>query len=292
MALDLTSVGWVSPPSTFDYDWKTLATYALGVGAKRDELAYLYEGTEGGMKVLPSFAVIPAQAPVGLALERCKGDLAMIVHGAQTIRLVAPIPDRGTLQSTGTLSAIYDLKRFAQVIVETQTRHRDQLLFETRWSIIFRNDGGFGGPRPPPDPAPAVPRDRAPDWVVSEQTSPEQALLYRISGDQNPLHADPAFAERVGFPQGPILHGLCTYGFVTRAVVRHACGGDPTKLERLTAQFRKPVWPGDTLQISGWRLDDGRVAVTATVPERSTVTSDGPAQPELVLGGAFADIRV
>lgn len=285
MAIDTSSVGRSGEPYPFTYDWRTLATYALGVGAKRDELAYLYEGTPGdtsyaGMKVLPSFAVVPAHASVLAALVKTGGDLAMIVHGGQVVRAHRPIPAEGRLDTTGRLSAIYDLKRFAQVIVETETRLGDELVYETKWSIIFRDAGGFGGPRPPADPAPNPPKDRAADWDVELATTPEQALLYRISGDQNPLHADPAFAERVGFPQGPILHGLCTFGFLTRAVVKASCAGDPTRLRTISAQFRKPVWPGETLSIAGWDMGDGRVTLTTSSKERG----------EAVLGGAFAEI--
>ncbi len=281
MPLDLSSVGTTSRVHSFDYDWKTLATYALGVGAKKSELAYLYEGVESGMKVLPTFAVVPAFAPLVDCLGKTGGDMAMVVHGAQKIRAFRSIPARGTLETTGTLTAIYDLKKFAQAIIETKTMLGGELAYETTWSIIYREAGGFGGPRPPVSDAPSIPKGRDADWTVEETTSPEQALLYRISGDQNPLHADPAFAERVGFPQGPILHGLCTFGFAGRAVIQAACGGDASKLVALGAQFRKPVWPGDTLVTKGFKLDDGRIALSTSVKER----------PDPVLTGAVAEIR-
>jgi len=232
------------------------------------------------MKVLPTFGVIPAHAPVVEVLAKTQGNLAMIVHGSQTVRAHRTIPDRGTLTTVGKLKAIYDLKKFSQVIIETSTTLSNEPVYETVWSILFRGEGNFGGQRPPPDEAPSAPKDREPSWVAQESTSPEQALLYRISGDQNPLHADPVFAANVGFPQGPILHGLCTFGFLGRAVVKNACGGDPTRLRSLTAQFRKPVWPADTLRMSGFTLEDGRVALTTSVVERD----------EAVLGGAYAVI--
>ncbi len=280
MPLDLSTVGKATQVRTLDYDWKTLATYALGVGAKKAELAYLYEGTPGGMKVLPTFAVIPAQAPVFDCLVATGGDLAMIVHGGQTVRAHAPIAAAGRLESVGTMRAVYDLKKFAQVIVDTRTTQDGVLVYETTWSIIFRGAGGFGGPRPVHEDTPSVPKDRAPDFEMEETTSPEQALLYRLSGDLNPLHADPAFAEKVGFPQGPILHGLCTFGYLGRAVVRHACGGDPSRLRVIASTFRKPVWPGDTFVTQGFDLGDGQFAMTTSVKERS----------EAVLGGAYAVI--
>jgi acyl dehydratase len=281
MSLDTSAVGYETKPYALAYDWKTLATYALGIGAKRDELAYVYEGHKGGMKVYPTFAVIPAYAAVIDILGRSKGDLAMVVHGGQTVRAHRPIPAAATLSTVGTLKAIYDLKKFGQVIIETRTTLEGEPIVDTTWSIIFRGAGGFGGPRPPEAEGDVtVPKDRAPDFTVEEATSPEQALLYRISGDVNPLHADPEFATMVGFPQGPILHGLCTYGFVARAVVAKAAGGEAAKLRSLTAQFRKPVWPGDTIVTQGWHVGDGKVALVAGAKGR----------PDPVLTGAWAQI--
>jgi acyl dehydratase len=281
--MDLSTVGYVTRPYSLTYDWKTLAAYTLGIGAKRDELDYLYEGAKNGMKVYPTFAVVPAYDAIIDMLGKSGGNLAMVVHGGQTVRALRPIPPSGTLSTTGTLRAIYDLKKFAQVILDTSTRlsgEGGEPLFETTWSIIIRGAGGFSGPRPPENNDPDVPKDRAPDWQFEEATTPEQALFYRISGDVNPLHADPEFAAMVGFPQGPILHGLCTYGFVARAIIKNAAGGDATKLRSFSAQFRKPVWPGDTIVTQGYTLGDGKVVVVASVKER----------PEPVLTNAWAEI--
>ncbi len=214
-------------------------------------------------------------------LGKCNANMAMVVHGGQGVKLHRPIPSGGTLHTTGTIRGIYDLKKFGQVVLDTHTTLGGEAIFDTTWSIIVRGGGGFGGPRPPEGPAePGVPKDRGPDWTMEEATSPEQALLYRISGDTNPLHADPKFAEAVGFPQGPILHGLCTYGFVARAIIKHAAGGDASRLRAYAAQFRKPVWPGDTLVTQGWNLPEGKVAVVATVKGR----------PDPVLTNAWAQI--
>lgn len=281
MPLSSSIVGYTTKPFTFTFDWRTLALYALGIGAKREELDYVYEGARGGMKVYPTFAVIPANAAAFDVLHQAEADLATIVHGGQTIRIHRPIPSSGTLTTVGTLTGIYDLKKFAQVIIETKTTLDGEPVFDTVWSIIVRGAGGFGGPRPPHNEVEApVPKDREPDWVVEEATSPEQALLYRISGDVNPLHADPEFAAKAGFPQGPILHGLCTYGFAARAIIKHAAGGDPTRLRTYAAQFRKPVWPGDTIVTQGYALGNGKVAVVASVKGR----------PDPVLTSAWAEI--
>jgi acyl dehydratase len=282
MPFDLTTVGATTEPHELTYDWKTLATYALGIGAKRDELPYLYEGAKGGMKVYPTFAVVPAYEAVIDLLGRSGADLAMVVHGGQVVRTHRPLPPAGTLRTTGTIKGIYDMKKLGQVVLETTTHAGDEHLFDTTWSILVRGGGGFGGPRPPQEtePEPSAPKDREPDFVHEEATSPEQALLYRIAGDVNPLHADPEFAKMVGFEQGPILHGLCTYGFVARAIVKHCADGDATRLRTYAAQFRKPVWPGDVIVTKGFRLDGGKVAVVASVRGR----------PDPVLSNAWAEI--
>jgi acyl dehydratase len=281
MTFDLSAVGFTTKPYSLVYDWKTLATYTLGIGAKRDELSYLFEGIQGGMKVYPTFAVVPAYDAIVELLGKSGGNIAMVVHGGQTVRAHRAIPSGGEIKTTGTLKGIYDLKKFGQVILETNSSINGEPVFDTVWSIIFRGAGGFNGPRPPEAPdEPSAPKDRAPDWTFEEATSPEQALLYRISGDINPLHADPQFAAMVGFPQGPILHGLCTYGFVARAIAKKSAAGDATKIRTYAAQFRKPVWPGDTIVTQGWQLDGGKVAVVASVQGR----------PDPVLTNAWAEI--
>src|SRR6185369_11526202 len=230
------------------------------------ELEYLYENHKAGMKVYPTFAVVPSYGPVVELLGRSNTNMAMVVHGGQLIRAHRRIPTHGTLSTTGTLKGIYDMKKFAQLILETNTSLGGEPLFDTVWSIIVRGAGGFGG-APPPQDAHAdmrAPKDQPPTFTFEEATTPEQALLYRIAGDVNPLHADPEFATAVGFPQGPILHGLCTYGHVGRAILKHACGSDPARLRTFSAQFRKPVWPGDTLITQGWDLGGGKVVVVAS----------------------------
>jgi acyl dehydratase len=280
VAFDTSLIGTHSRPQAFTYDWKTLATYALGVGAKRDELSYLYEGTAGGIRVLPTFAVVPAFAPSTEMLIKTGANLAMVVHGAQSIRAHRALPTSGTILTTATLRGIYDMKRFASVVIDTRSSVGEEPVFDATWSFIVREAGGFGGPRPPADDAPSLPKDRPADFREEEATTPEQALLYRLSGDVNPLHADSEFAKNVGFPQGPILHGLCTYGFVGRAILKHACGGDPAKLSSLSAQFRKPVWPGDTIITQGWDLGGGKWAISASVKER----------PDPVLTSTWAEL--
>jgi acyl dehydratase len=280
MSLDSSKVGSRTDPTTHRYDWRHQATYALGIGARKDELAYLYEGIDGGMQVFPTYAVVPAFEHVVQLIGATNAEMAMIVHGGQTIEAHRPIPPEGELSTVGILKAVYDLKRFAQLIIETKSSLGGEPLVDTEWSIIVRDAGGFGGERPPKRSVPKPAKDQQPSWTVEHQTSPEQGLLYRISGDTNPLHADPAFAEKVGFPQGPILHGLCTYGHVARAVIQQNANNKASKLKRLSAQFRKPVWPGDTIVTKGYELDDGKVALIATVKGR----------PDPVVSNAWAEL--
>jgi acyl dehydratase len=277
MGLDIQSVGATTDPFVLEYDWKTVVLYALGVGAKREELDFLYEAR--GPRVLPTFAIVPSYAPVWALFERTRSDMQKLFHGGQTIRVHRPMPPKGRIQTVGTVHAIYDMKRFAQVILRTRSEIGGELVCETEWSLLVRDAGGFGGQRPPKADIPSIP-EREPDFSVELGTTPEQALLYRLSGDENPLHADPDVAKAVGFAEGPILHGLATFGVVGRALVRGACGGNETRLAAFGAQFRRPVWPGDTLRTTGYVLDGGRVALEAFAGER----------PEPVITSAWAEI--
>lgn len=275
MALDLSLVDKPSDVSKFTYTWKDTVLYALGLGAKKDELDYLYEGK--GPKVLPSFAVVPTFDPMFQLVAKTGGDLAMVVHGSQRVRLHGSLPPAATLATTAKIRGIYDLRKFAFVIVDTETKDESgKLLFETTSSIVFRGEGGFGGTTPPREEKIAeIPKDTPADFRIEETTSPEQALLYRLSGDVNPLHADPEFAAKVGFTQGPILHGLCTFGYMVRHAAKGALGGDATKLTGFEAKFSKPVWPGDTLVTEGWKVAPGKLALSVSVKERSEVVCTG-----------------
>jgi len=281
MTLDLSLVGKPGPPSTWDYTWKDVVLYALGVGARRDELDYLYEGR--GPKVLPSFAVVSKFAPMLELLGRTGGNMAMVVHGAERVLVHEPLAPSGRLKTTLTLRAVYDMKRLAQVLFDSRAEDASgRLVAETTSTILFRGEGGFGGPPPAKEPPPVErPRDVPPTFSIEETTSPEQALLYRLSGDPNPLHADPEFARAVGFEQGPILHGLATFGFMVRHVARGACAGDATRLKAFEGQFRRPVWPGDTLVTDGWLVRPDAVALQVRVKERD----------EVVVSGAWAMLR-
>lgn len=278
MSLDVSTAGYQTQAHEFTYDWKTVVLYALGIGAKRDELDYLYESK--GPKVYPTFGVVPVLPVIGDVLAKTKGDLAMVVHGGQIVRVHQPIPSEGTLSTVGTIKGIYDMKKMAQVVVETKTSVKGEPCFDTEWAILFRGAGSFGGPPPPKAEIPASPKGDA-DKVHEEATLPEQALLYRLSGDLNPLHADPDFAKMVGFPQGPILHGLATYGFVARAVTQQWLDGDANRLIELGVQFRKPVWPGEAVRTEMSRVDETTLAIAAYAGGR----------PDAVITNAWAKLK-
>ena len=288
--LDPTAIGATTAPLTFDYRWQDVALYALGVGAKASELPFLYEGTEGMTegarttlpRVLPTYAVIPTFEACKALFDRVGGDFTGVVHGGQLVRLHKPFAPSGRLTTIGRVQSMGDLKRMAQVVFATETKDESgALVCETEWTIMYLKDGGYGGEAPPKSLRIKQP-EREPDWTVEETTLPEQALLYRLSGDHNPLHADPKVAELAEKVTGgrPILHGLCTYGIVGRAILAKECGGDPAKLRALYGRFSKPVWPGDTLVVRGWR-EDGRVLVVAG-------TREHPEEP--VFNNAYAEV--
>lgn len=267
MALNTDATGKRTEPIEHSYRWQDAALYALGIGAKASELDFLYE--KRGPKVFPTYAVVPAFEANRRLFDVVGGDLSGVVHGSQRIVLHKPFAPSGTLVTVGIVEGVYDLKRMAQSTVRTETRDESgELVCETEWTIMYLMDGGFGGEPPPRSPK-IRPPEREPDWIVEDPTSPEQALLYRLSGDLNPLHADPAAAEKAAkVTEGrPILHGLCTYGYVGRAILAKECGDDPARLKSFYGRFSRPVWPGETIVTEGWR-EDGRVIVRAATKER------------------------
>lgn len=279
MAIDPTSIGFETSSVEFSYDWRDTVTYALGVGATpAHELDYLYEGR--GPKVLPTFSTVPTFSVFDALVDRIGCNRSGMVHHSQEMALFAPLPPSGTLHVRGRVDGLYDLKRMATaVFVIDGFDDAGVHVIQGEVTLLLLKDGGFDGPRPPRAARVAVP-ERDPDFETRECIPPAQALLYRLNGDLNPLHADPEFAVEVGFER-PILHGLCTFGYAGRAVVRHACGGDPDRLTRLRAQFSAPVFPGDTLIVRGW-AEDARVVLSACTEEQPDTPS---------LSQAFAVIR-
>jgi acyl dehydratase len=269
MPLDHGIVGVESPP--YERSWSSTDTllYALGVGAGTDELPFTTENSAGiPQRVLPTFAVLVAQAPRGRLGDF---DPAMLVHAEQAFELHGELPPAGTVRTTSKVTGIYDKGSGALVTMEARAVDpvSGRPLITGRSSVFIRGEGGFGGDRGPrgewAEPA------RAPDHKVTYPTRPDQALIYRLSGDRNPLHSDPAFAARAGFPR-PILHGLCTYGITGRALLHTAVASDPSRFLSMSGRFTSPVFPGESLTVSIWV--DGPAAQFRTTKDDGTVVLD------------------
>jgi acyl dehydratase len=274
MPVDLKAVGKKLGSVTHTYEERDVMLYALGVGCGTDDLQFTYERD---LKVLPTFAVIPsfpAMLNLGGAMDV---NPAMVLHGEQAIELLAEIPTRGTLTTTPTIKAIYDKVKGAVVVVGTESvDHKGRVLFRTSSSIFARGEGGFGGDRGPSG-ARNVPPDRKPDKSISMQTLPQQALLYRLSGDMNPLHADPDFAKLGGYDR-PILHGLCTYGHAGRAVLKAYCNNDPARLKSFEVRFSGVVFPGESITTDMWQIAPGKIVLTAKTERGEMVLSSAAAE--------------
>lgn len=271
--IDLSQVGTTVGPVTQSYTWRDVVLYHLGIGARATDLHLVYERAPGGLKVCPTYAVIPAFNPLLQVLECIKIDLKTVLHGEEAIRLHGPIPAEGTFQTRMTVTGVYDKRKAALVVLDTQTTDGNgSLLFETRASLFCRGLGGWGGdPGPKTEPV-EIPADRKPDFTVSSKTCENQAALYRLCGDTNPLHIDPQAARAAGFDR-PILHGLCTYGFVGRAILEGACGNDPGRLKAFQARFSDVVFPGDTITTRGWHMGGGVFHLEAATERARVLTS-------------------
>lgn len=253
MPIDPTSIGAVGEPMRRSWTSTDSLLYALGVGAGVDELAFTTENSMNiPQRVLPTMAVVLGGG--GVPFNKIGTfNAALMLHGAQGIELFDEIPPEGEIESTGRIAAIWDKGEGKAAVAELESESVDvatgKLLFKTRMSAFLRGEGGFGGERGP-SPSFALP-DRKADHEVSYSTRMDQPLLYRLSGDRNPLHSDPEFAKLGGFDR-PILHGLCTYGFTGRALLHTLCGSDPTRFRSMEGRFSKPVMPGDELTVSMW----------------------------------------
>jgi acyl dehydratase len=261
-------------PTAFAYDADFTILYALGLGcgAEPDELKFVYEK---GLQALPTMAVMMGGASKAF-IEQGGIDYTMIVHGEQRLTLHRPLPPAGRMISEARCLGVVDkgAEKGALVNVESTARGEDGTLYATAIMTLFcRGDGGFGGPSDGELTLAPVPA-RDPDFEIAIATLPQQAAIYRLSGDRNPLHIDPEMAKRVGFP-GPILHGLCTYGIAGRAIMR-ACGdNDPARIASLDARFSSPVYPGETVTTRIWQ-DGNAISFECVVAARGvTVIKNG-----------------
>jgi acyl dehydratase len=278
MPINPDAVGSKSQPERRRWSSKDCLIYALGVGAgAQDPLAELELTTENSQDVtqraLPTMPVVLGAGAAGAYAAIGSFNPAMLVHGEQSVALAREVPVEGELEAVTEVVGVYDKGSGALVVTETTATLVDdgQPLFTTRSGAFIRGEGGFGGDRGPSSTFAAP--ERAPDHEVAYPTRTDQALLYRLSGDRNPLHSDPKFAAMAGFDR-PILHGLCTYGFSGRGLLHALCGGDPALFRSMTGRFSSPVFPGETLTVrirvegEGQALfqttgDDGRVVLDA-----------------------------
>jgi acyl dehydratase len=270
-----TAVGAKLPDRTFAWAESDVLLYHLGIGAT--DLPHTLE--TAGLQVVPSFGVVAPTFhetdPPPLDLPGCDINLAQVVHGSQEISVRGPLPTSGKATLSTTLTDVWDKGKAAVIWQEgTAVSETGEELWTVRSSIFVRGEGGFGGPRGE-STAVEVP-DRAPDAETTYDVLPQQALLYRLCGDRNPLHADPEFARSAGFP-APILHGLCTYGIVLREVTEALLDGDSDRVRGFRARFAGVVFPGETIRVRAWHTDAG-IVVAATVGD-----DDRPALADCLL---------
>lgn len=286
MALDPAAVGAVTQPRLYEWTDRDTMLYALGVGAGTADLAFTTENSHDvPQQVFPTYAVICC---MGFAAAPLVGtfNAALLLHGSQEIRLSAPLPPSGSLSVVAEVADIQDKGEGKNAIIMLRARGTDpatgEQIAETLTTLVIRGAGGFGGQPGRRPAAPGFP-DREPDARIALPTREDQALIYRLSGDRNPLHSDPWFArELAGFPT-PILHGLCTYGVAGRALLAELAGGQAARLTAMAARFSAPVFPGETLTTSVWRTGPGRAVyrTEAAGPDGSNarvVLDDGVAE--------------
>jgi acyl dehydratase len=248
----------------------------VGAGAvdPLTELEFTTENTaDVPQRVLPTMAVVLGVGGTDALANIGTFNPAMLVHGEQAIELFGPLPVAGTVSTVGEITGIYDKGKGA--VIEMTSMSTDVAtgkdLFSNRTQLFIRGEGGWGGDRGPSGPKNPAP-EREPDHAVTLQTRTDQALIYRLSGDRNPLHSDPSFAAMGGFDR-PILHGLCTYGFTGRALLGALCDGDPARFASMEGRFSSPVLPGEALTVKMWV--DGDAAVFQTSGGDGRIVIDG-----------------
>ena len=278
MSLNLGVVGQTFGPFQHPYAWKDVALYALALGAGPDELPFVLEPSP---LVLPTFSVLPAFEPVFAALHEIGVDILKLLHTAQKVEQIRPLPAEAVLSTKVEVKGIWDMRIGALINMETSTSIGGELYARTLWSLLIQGETGFGSERPPAGLRTKPPKDVAPAFSRVFATSPAQALLYRLTGDLNPIHARPEAASAAGLG-APILHGLCTYGFAARVALHELAGSDPRRFRSFEARFSRPVLPGQKLVAEGYPLAPGSAAITVRVEDA----------PELVIGNALFEFEV
>ncbi|WP_319405068.1 SDR family NAD(P)-dependent oxidoreductase [uncultured Desulfosarcina sp.] len=271
MALNMDAIGKLIGPMKRDYTWKDAVLYALGVGAGFSELDYCYEKD---LKVIPSFSIAMIFDFLSQAAIASNVNLAGILHGEQELIFHNPIPPEGTLITTGRIVDYFDKgkEKGALIVAESETVHSSgKKLFTNVITVFGRLDGGFGGKDRKKSPVDFP--DRDPDFIVEAAPSPDQPLLYRLSGDIFHLHVDPEFARMAGFDM-PIMHGLCTHGFACRALMASLVPGQPERVRRLACRFSKTLYPGVPIRTLIWKTADGKAVWRTVNAENGQVVID------------------
>lgn len=266
---------WPIPEIEHTYAARDTMLYALGLGCGADpmdesQLRFVYEGK---LQALPSMAVVLGYPGFWIGDPSTGADWKKVLHGEQGFTIFKPLPASGTVIGRSRVTGLFDKGKDKGAVLVSERDVVDKasgdLLCRLTSTTMLRGDGGFGGPSGPL-PAPHPLPDRAPDQALDIATLPQAALIYRLSGDYNPLHADPAVARSGGFER-PILHGLCTFGVVCRALLQMVCDNDPTRLRGMRVRFSSPVYPGETIVTELWKEPDGVVSFRARVRERDFV---------------------
>jgi len=267
-------LNWKFPEVEHTYTEKDTILYALGLGCGSDpdapdDLRFVYER---GLLALPTMAVVLAYPGNWLESGESTADYSKVLHGEQSLTLHRPVPPAGTVVGRTRIVDLLDKGRDKGAVLYTERAILDKgsgaPIATMASTTMLRGDGGWGG-KPGPQPAPHTLPEGAPELTLDLKTHANSALIYRLSGDRNPLHADPKAAAAGGF-KSPLLHGLCTFGVVGRALVQACCGGDPARLKSMQVRFSAPVFPGETIRTDMWP-DGGRVSFRARVVERDVV---------------------
>ncbi len=276
MALNPDAVGATGDVRSISWASKDALLYAVGIGAGQADLPFTTENTQHTQQVVfPTFAVVAGSgtaSPGASAMSQIGSfNFALLVHGSQAITLHRPIPVEAQATTQDRVVAMYDKGKAAVVVMENEVKSVDgEPLWSTRSAVFIRGEGGWGGERGPSGPQNEPPADTAADHEITLQTSSDQAFVYRLSGDRNPLHTDPSFAAIGGFDR-PILHGLCTYGFTGRALLGALADNDVTRFHHIEGRFSSPVMPGDALTVRVWRTGDGEAVFTTSVGDRVVI---------------------
>ena len=273
-ALSNDIVGMKFDPVPVKWNDNDTMLYALAVGCNpEDHLDFVYEGK--GPKVVPTYGVIPGMSCLGGLNNAVDINLMMVLHGEQSIEMYRPIPSKvKNATAQGSVRDVFDKGKAAVISIDCEISDDDGPILKTNSSIFVRDAGRFGGERGPSTAGVNAPPDRAPDHVVEYQTLPQQGALYRLTGDRVPLHIDPEFAKMAGYDK-PFMHGLCTYGFVCRAIMEAVCDNEPENFKSLAGRFADQVWFGDTIVTKLWKTGPGEAIVQAETQTGAVVISQG-----------------